>query len=194
MGTTIIIGFDVLASLFTRDVLAGDESFFSLLIGVVGLGTVGSTTALLWSKTGSAPWRDVVVGILLLACIPAFMALVMWASSPVLARVMVLIACLLGGAGNGLLVVQIGTLLQLLSPPALLGRVGGLFQSTVVAGQLAGLLLTPLLVPTIFSMQTYFGLAAAGLMLVALYTVYVLRRTRPGVSTGDAVPGQAVSS
>lgn len=175
-GTMIIIGFDVLASIFTRDVLGGDETFFSLLIGLVGLGAVGSTAFLLGANTRSLPWRDALIGMLLLACIPAGMSLVAGLNSrPDLARLVAAAGCLLGGMGSGLLNVQAGTLLQLLSPPAWLGRMGGLFQSTIVAGQLTGLLLIPLLVPGLVSMPAFFGLNALALVLLVLYVAYWLR-------------------
>lgn len=188
-GTMIIIGFDVLASIFTRDVLGGDETFFSLLIGLVGLGAVGSTAFLLGANTRSLPWRDALVGLLLLACIPAGMALVAWLDRrPDLARLAAAAGCLLGGMGSGLLNVQTGTLLQLLSPPAWLGRMGGLFQSTIVAGQLTGLLVTPLLVPAFVSMPAFFGLNALALVLLVLYVAYWLRLA--AASGGQAGPYQ----
>ena len=89
-----------------------------------------------------------------------------------------LIAAFFGGVGNGLVVIQKGTLLQLLSPAGLLGRVSGFFQSTAVAGQLVGILVTPLLVPGLLPMGVYFGMTTAALVLVAVYTAMSLRTER----------------
>lgn len=191
-GTMMIIGFDVMASIFTRDVLQGNEAFFGLLIGLVGLGAVGSSTFLLAAKGSSTPWRDVLAGMMLLACIPAAMALVGWLDGwPNLARLVAGIGCLLGGVGSGLLNIQAGTLLQLLSPPAWLGRMSGLFQGTVVAGQLTGLLLTPLLVPDFISMTAYSGLNTLALVLLVFYVTFQLRQSTPAVRPAGHYPQPA---
>ncbi len=173
----VIIGYDVLSSIFVRDVLHGGEGLYGVLIGLVGLGTVGSTVMLMARKKESGQWRDVIVGLALLALIPASLVLSIWVGRAGLARLLVGSACLVGGVGNGLINVQVGTLLQLLSPADLLGRVGGLYQSTAVAGQLLGMLLVPVLVPGILSIGLYFLLSTVILAILILYAVLSLRHS-----------------
>jgi MFS family permease len=179
LGIIVIVGFDVLGAVFIRDVLKGSEGFFGLLIGLVGLGTLGASFLLMIQRENHDPWRDVVLGMLLLATLPASLALGTWVNQPVIARLLAIGGSLLGGVGNGLLVIQMGTLLQLLSPPALLGRMGGVFQSTAVAGQLVGIVLTPLFVPGLLSMGGYLGLGTLALGILVLYTILTLRRSAP---------------
>ncbi len=96
--------------------------------------------------------------------------------------------CLIGGFGNGMLNVQIITLIQLLTPAHLLGRLGGAFQSTAVAGQLAGLLVTPLLVPAVFNYGSYFVVSALAVVLVVIFTAITLglsRRTQASQAAAD---------
>jgi MFS family permease len=92
----------------------------------------------------------------------------------------VLAACLIGGIGNGLVNVQTSTLLQLLAPTEVLGQVGGFFQSTAVAGQLLGAVLTPILVPLLLPMGTYFTLSTLALAALVGYLTVQLIKTRPG--------------
>lgn len=178
----VFIGFDILAPVFVRDVLHSDEGFFGLLIGLVGLGTVGVTIVLMLRKSRADLWRDILVGLILLGSIPASLWVIAQLGSLNHARLLVALFALIGGMGNGLLAVQVGTLLQLLTPAAVLGRMSGLFQSTAVAGQLAGILLTPLLVPAVLDLGTYFGLSFLVLMAVVLYgwlTQRAEQRTTP---------------
>ncbi len=174
--TCVIMGFDVLASVFTRDVLAGNEGLFGLLIGLIGVGTVVATTGLLIIKGKPNPWRDTLVGLALLATIPGFLMLATLSPTLLWAQLLAVVGCLIGGVGNGLIVVQSGTLLQLLAPPELLGRLGGLLQSTFVAGQLFAIFATPFLVPERLAIGAYFGIAAVALLLIAAGSVLILRR------------------
>ncbi len=164
--TLVISGFDVVSSVFVRDVLKANEQFFGFCIGLVGAGTLLATFWLLLKKGEAHPWRDVLLGISFLACIPLVLSAVTLFSESTLARALGLAACLVGGIGNGLLLVQVSTLLQTLTPSAFLGRIGGLFQSTAVTGQLVGILTTPLLVPAVLSMGGYFGISAIALAIL----------------------------
>jgi MFS family permease len=179
LGIIVIVGFDVIGAVFIRDVLKASEGFFGLLIGLVGLGTLGASFLLMMQRENHDPWRDVVLGMILLAILPASLALAAWMNQPTVARILAIAGSLLGGVGNGLLVIQMGTLLQLLSPPALLGRMGGVFQSTAVAGQLVGIVLTPLFVPGLLSMGAYLGLGTLALGILIVYTALTLRRSVP---------------
>jgi hypothetical protein len=68
----------------------------------------------------------------------------------------------------------------------------GALQSTLVAGQLVGLLLTPLLVPTLLPMGAYFVVATLVLAVLVLAIVLCLRRSQrplpaqPPVEAGGA--------
>lgn len=184
----VIIGFDILAPVFVRDVLGSNESFFGLLIGLVGLGTVGISIALMLRKGQPNPWRDILLGLILLALIPASLWYATQQGSPTQARTLVALFALVGGIGNGLLVIQIATLLQLFTPAVVLGRISGLFQSTVIAGQLAGIVITPLLVPAVLDLGAYFGLSFLALMGVVLYAWLTAGRTTPAPHRAAAVP------
>ncbi len=174
----VIIGFDVLAPIFTREVLQGDEGLFGLLIGLIGFGTVGSAMALMVRKGESKPWRDLVLGLFLVACLPACLAVATWSEAQTASQILAGVGCLLGGVGNGLLVVQAGTLLQLLSPPGLLGRNAGVFQSVMVAGQMIGLLATPLLVPALLSMGDFFFVSTLAMGALGVGALLATQRMR----------------
>ena len=163
----VIVGFDVLASVFIRDVLGEGESFFGLGIGLVGLGTLLASLWLMVRVRKISPWRDMALGLLLLALIPLTLAVSAQIEAQTTARILMLAGCLLGGFGNGLVHIQSATLLQLSSPAAMLGRAGGMMQSTATAGQLIGVLATPLLVPGLLSMAHFFAAAAVLLVFCA---------------------------
>jgi len=177
LAISVIVGFDVLGPVYFRDVLNADEAFFGQSIGLVGLGTLLTSLWLMLRKGNGRPWFDVLTGVLLLGFIPMVLAAATLPQLQTQARWLVLSASLVGGIGNGLIHIQVGTLLQLLSPAALLGRMGGIFQSTAVGGQLTGILITPLLVPALLSMGAFFGLSGVALVLVILITAAILRRT-----------------
>lgn len=167
-GVLVIVGFDVLASVYIRDYLQRGEQFFGLSIGLVGVGTLIASILVMTRKKQSNLWRDVAVGIGFLALIPLSLSIGVFSGNPAFSRILVLFSCLIGGLGNGLLNVQIVSLLQHLTPQHVLGRISGLFQSTAVAGQLIGIVLTPLLVPIILSISTYFLISAMALSALAL--------------------------
>jgi DHA3 family macrolide efflux protein-like MFS transporter len=176
LAILVIIGLDVLSSVYVRDVLLGDEGLYGLIIGLIGLGTVGATVLLMARKGESSQWRDLLTGLALLALIPASLAVAVWLKQAWLARVLVLGASLVGGVGNGFITVQASTLLQLLSPADLLGRISGLFQSVTIGGQLTGMVLVPILVPGLLSMDLYFLLSAVLLAMLVVYAALSLRR------------------
>jgi MFS family permease len=178
LGILVIMGFDVFASVVTRDVLSGDESFFGLMIGLVGLGSVAGTGVLMLRKKAVNPWRDVIIGMLLMAWLPAAVALVSGVNLGQLARPVMLATCLLGGVGSGMAVVQLTTLLQTLTPAAVLGQMSGIYQSTLIAGQLIALAVVPQLVPAMLSMALYFSIATALIVLLALGAALIVRGGR----------------
>ncbi len=178
LGIAVVVGFDVLASVFVRDVLGSGESIFGLLVSLIGVGTVGVAVLIMARSTDRDPWADVILGILLLSVIPLSFAFAYFLPSGPIRIIIAVAGCLIGGAGNGLLNVQMGTLLQLQSPARQLGRVSGAYQSTAVAGQLLGILLTPALVPGLVSMGLYFAAAFIALSILVLWVVYNLRVAR----------------
>ena len=147
------------------------------------MGTVVVSTGLMFQRGEQKPWRDVMIGLALLAGIPAFLALATLPANLTLAKSLAILGCVIGGLGNGLVIVQSSTLLQLTAPPELLGRFGGLFQSTFVAGQMVAIFATPILVPAILPMGTYFGIGALALVLLTVGTAFVLQNTRAPAAT-----------
>jgi MFS family permease len=189
----IFIGFDVLTPLYTRDILSASEKFFGIMIGLVGIGTVGATITLMLRKGNGDPWRDIILGLLTLGIIPVVMSFGTIIHNIHLTRALIIAGCLIGGFGNGMLNVQTVTLIQLLTPAHLLGRLGGAFQSTAVAGQLAGLLVTPLLVPGLMHYGNYFAASALSVLLVVMFTVITLmlsRRTKVSQAATDYPEGK----
>ena len=178
LAILILVGFDVSVSVFIRDFLLADESFMGLSIGLVGVGTLIATMLLLTRKAKNDHWRDVVAGVSLLAIIPLSLTLSIYIGKPEFGRLLVLGGCLVGGIGNGLLNVQVTTLLQTLTPPEMLGRMGGAFQSTAVAGQLVGIVVTPILLAKFLSMGQYYGIAFICLVLLVFYILFNLRQNK----------------
>lgn len=152
-----IIGFDVISSVYFRDILQQSEREYGFAIGLVGIGSLGAGLVILMRKKPSNPWVDLVYGYLLLALIPVSI----WATSSFksieIAQFVVLAACLVGGVGNGFIHVQVGTLLQLLAPPNILGQISGWMQLVMIASQVIGLVFVPLLVPRHLTIPAYFG-------------------------------------
>ena len=192
LGIFVIIGFDALSPVYTRDVLGGKENLFGLLVGLIGLGTLGASAAILFAKGKADPWRGLLLGAILVTAIPAFLGVAAMIRVETVARVLTAAGCLLGGAGCGLLAIQSGTMLQLLSPPSCLGRLGGLFQSTTAAAQLSGIVVAPLLVPAVLPMAMYFCLSTA-MMAVLVLSAVLPPYIRRGLASLRARRSRAVS-
>lgn len=173
-----IVSIDILASIFTRDVLQSGETYFGLLIGMIGFGTLIGAATLMMSKKVSRPWRDVIGGLALMAVLPACMAAGYHISSLAVMRFMVIPVCLVAGYGMGRKLVQDNTLIQTLSPAAMLGRVSGLYQSTIVAAQLIGTILTSAVVPVLIPADAYFGLVALLILAVSLFGAIYFYKNR----------------
>lgn len=178
LGIFVIVGFDILASVFVRDSLRAGEGVFGLLVSLIGVGTVGSSIMIMAGKRERDPWNDVLIGILLLSAIPLAFGVSSFVPSGSIRTLVAIAGCLLGGAGSGLLNIQAGTLLQLLTPASMLGRTAGAFQATATAGQLMGVLLTPALIPRVMSMTGYFIAAFVALSILVLWVLYNLRAVR----------------
>lgn len=177
----VVIGFDSIGAVYVRDFLRAGEGFFGLAIGLVGAGTLLSTIGLMLARGRGDPWSHVLVGVVSLGVLPLLLAIGGAFPGGEAIRVFMVVGTLIGGAGIGLVHVQLFTLLQLLSPPAMLGRVGGLLQMTIVTAQLAGLLVTPALVPSVIPVTGYLALAAGALAAVGLVGAVLVAREKRGV-------------
>lgn len=172
----VFIAFDLTLAVLVRDVLNGSITLKSTLIGLVGLGTVLATFALMLRKGEQKPRSDIVVGLLLLTTIPIAAMLGTSVLLPTIATGVIMVSCLLGGLGQGLALVQIQTLVQTAVPSAALGRVSGIMQSVSMAGQMIGLLMTPLLVPMVISLAVLYGIGTVLMIGVTLFTLIQLRQ------------------
>lgn len=180
LSILVIVAFDVLAPIYIRDVLRQNESFFGLVIGLFGAGTLAATLLLMLRRQISTPWRDVVVGVVLLSVVPLTLSLGATLKGAPFAFWMMVGGCLVGGVGVGLMHVQFNTLIQLLAPAGSLGQSAALMQAFATAGQLCGILLTPLLIPGIFDIASYFFASAIALLVLALALALRNRLTGQG--------------
>ncbi len=183
-----IIGFDVLSSIYCRDVLLQGERVYGLSISLVGIGSLIATMVILTRKKTVNPWKDLIGGFALLGLIPIVLAIVYPIGRINIALYSVLAVCLIGGIGNGLVHVQVGTIMQLITPTEILGQVGGWLQMVMVASQLVGMVATPLLVPSVVKMDTFFlGMS----ILMGAVVVYLLVRVfgKSGRKADEAVIG-----
>ncbi len=180
-----IVGFDVLSSIYTRDVLQQGEQIFGLSISLVGVGALIATMMIMLRKKNLNPWIDLMIGIGLLGLIPLVLAFVIPFGQTTMALYLVLAACLVGGIGNGLAHVQVGTIMQLSSPPEILGQVGGWLQSVMVSSQIIGMVVTPILVPGIIRMDVFFGGMSVIMGLVVVFLAMQMSGlTKPVLSEG----------
>ena len=173
-----IVSIDILASIFTRDVLQSGESYFGLIIGMIGFGTLVGAATLMLTKKASHPWRDVIGGFAIMAILPASMAAGYHVHDLIVLRFITIPICVVAGFGMGRKLVQDNTLIQTLSPAVMLGRVSGLYQSTIIAAQLAGTVLTSALVPIFIPVDVYFGLTAVLILAVSIFGLIFLGRAR----------------
>ncbi|MEW5959824.1 MAG: MFS transporter [Chloroflexota bacterium] len=173
-----IIAFDILGSLFIRDVLGQAENFFGLVIGAVGCGTVLTGFYLLARRDNLDPWQDLKLGLFLLIFLPALLVAAGLLGRSPLATGLALAGAFVGGVGVGFLTIQSSTLLQMLAPSRLLGTVSGYFQAVIVAGQLISIVGVPLLVPGLVSITFFFLLTALALGLVLIYLTLSLSLLR----------------
>ncbi len=179
-----IVSIDILASIFTRDVLLSGESYFGLLIGMIGLGTLVGAATLMLGKKASRPWRDVIIGFAIIAILPASMSVGYHIANLELVRILVIPICMLAGFGMGRKLVQDNTLIQTLSPADMLGRVSGLYQSTIIAAQLIGTVLTSAVVPGLIAVDAFFALVAILILAVSVFgSFFYLRIIRSQKST-----------
>jgi DHA3 family macrolide efflux protein-like MFS transporter len=164
----IIVSFDVLGSVYIRDVLHGDESFLGLIIGILGFGSFLISMMIVLRKGKARYWQDLAWGNFLLAILPLCMTLGYFIPDPFWVKVLILSGAFLGGLGNGFLIIQIGTILQITSPSSMLGRLSGYLEFTMIGGQLFSVILLPILVPGIIPPYLYFLGATAALWMMSI--------------------------
>ena len=175
----VIVGnFDLLGIVFIRDVLRQQASFFGLLVGIVGIGMAASSSWLLLRKGEANHWRELMTGNLFLALLAGSIWLASVLATPGLGAITVIVGCLFGGLGISLVNVQMGTLLQLLSPRDVLGRLSGLLQSALAVGNILALLVTPLFVPAYISTGLFMGIGALAMLFLTVCTILTLYSTR----------------
>jgi MFS family permease len=167
LSILIIVGFDILGSVYIRDVLHGDESFLGIMLSLLGVGSLITTVLVVVRKSKNRNWQDLALGVFLLAVLPLCMALGYMIQNPVLVRVLVVAAGFIGGIGNGFLMIQLSTILQITSPAEILGRLSGYFEFTLIGGQLFSVVMLPLLIPTVIDPMTYFLGSTVALWVVA---------------------------
>ncbi|MGE5672360.1 MAG: MFS transporter [Mycobacterium leprae] len=173
----VYISFDLTLAVYVRDILQGSIALEGLLVSLIGAGTGVAALVLMLLKGGRNLERDYLFGLVLAICLFAAVALGAAGGSGIVAQVIVMVGCLLGGLGIGLENVQGSTLVQRIAPDGWLGRINGSIQSVFTAGQAAGLLIAPLLVPHVVSFTLYFGVGTLVLLLLMLRT---LRAIAPG--------------
>jgi MFS family permease len=171
----VLMAFDVAMAVYIRDVLQTGIAFQGVTGLMIGAGTIAGSSIFLFLKGQRNLWHDVMGGFLLIIALPGALALGDL-SGPQAGRIIVAIGCLLGGFGLGFVNVQAGTLFLRTCPQAILGRVSGVFDAISTAGRLVGMILTPLLVPTVVSFKGYFGAASFLLLMALVYTAVVLGR------------------
>jgi MFS family permease len=172
----VLISFDIAIAVYVRDILQTGIAYKGIMGGMVGTGTILGTGAFFLLEGRRNPWRDLLGGLLLVTALPAALAAGGLWLAPAAARAGVAAGCFVGGLGIGIVNVQGATLFQRLAPRGWLGRLGGIFQSLLMVGQLAGIFLTPLLVPHVVSFGVYFGIATVLLLTANLLTALGIAR------------------
>jgi MFS family permease len=191
----LLIGnFDLLGPVFVRDTMQLGASFYGVLIGCVGAGMLLGSLFLMVRKGRPQYWRDIVVGMIMLASLPAIIYVISLGQPRFIGVTVLIVGCLLCGTGSSFLLVQEGTLLQLLSPLEVLGRMSGLFQSVMGIAQLLLLLLSPLVSPVLIPIGTYLGIGALLMLLLALCTIITLYRTRKNIVSNNGAEIGSVAS
>ena len=100
LAIVVIMGFDVLGSIYVRDVLLADEGLFGALIGLVGFGSVLSAGWLMLRRRQQDPWQDLTWGLVLLSGIPLLMAVGFWIGDPQTAKWVTAFGSPDGGTGQ----------------------------------------------------------------------------------------------
>jgi MFS family permease len=186
----IIVGFDILGSVYIRDVLGGDESFLGLMISLIGIGSFITTLLVVLRKSGERNWPDLALGVFLLAVLPLGMALGYIITDPGAVKVLVIVCCFVGGLGNGFLMIQVTTILQITSPQQILGRLSGYLETSIIGGQLFSVVMLPIFVPNVIDPMVYFLAATVALLVVSLLIVFQSR----SILRGSSIDGGELKS
>ena len=169
LGMTMLVAFagvdNVAIVYLVRDTLGGGAAAYGAAMAIFGIGMVaGSVLVVRYTE-----WRAerILVGAVLATAVSA----VMLGLAPTLG--IVYVAQVIGGMGNGIDVAAQTTLIQRLSPPAMLGRMAGASNSAIAVGFLIAYLGGGALVDAT-SPQTAFLVASVGTLgvLVVLLPVW----------------------
>ncbi len=162
LGTSAINALEIV---YAQTILHTTDSGYGLLVSAWGVGVLLGTLAVSRLVQRIEPERLFMASMALLGS-----TFVLYAYAPTLS-VAILIG-IVGGWGNGILVNLIQTLLQNLTPSALMGRVGGFFttarDTTVVIGLLlSGVLSDVLGIQTVFVLSGIVVVVTAGLSFLS---------------------------
>jgi MFS family permease len=176
---TVVAGaslvFEVAVALRMLDLGQSGVGYLGAMTGIGGI--VGGFTALVLAGRKRISF-DFGIGVLLWAA--PLVILAAWPTLPAALGAMVLI-----GVGNSLVDVNAFTILQRIVPDAVMGRVFGAVESTLVAGMALGALIMPLFITTVGLRG---GLAIIGVSVTALVVAGVAGLNR--IDTTTLAPAQ----
>ena len=178
-GQTVIAGaslvFEVAVALRMLDLGQSGVGYLGAMTGIGGI--VGGFAALVLASRKRISF-DFGIGVLLWAA--PLVILAAWPTLPAALGAMVLI-----GVGNSLVDVNAFTILQRIVPDAVMGRVFGAVESTLVAGMALGALIMPLFIATVGLRG---GLAIIGVSVTALVVAGIAGLNR--IDTTTLAPAQ----
>ena len=165
--------------------LHGGDSSYGLFVTTWGAGAV--VASIIFARIPTRP-----LGVILCTAVGALgCAFVGFAAAPSVATAC--IAAFVGGAGNGLYVPSIISLVQRLTPPDLHGRLMGAVESLGALSVALGLPLGGALAALTSPRTAFATLGAATLVVTAVYVRLVLTSLEPsGERAPDATPGPLV--
>ena len=179
VGMFAIRCFGALMAVYVRDILSATSSLFGLLNSMVGLGMIIATQFIHRAGRNKPKKNLVVFGLLVAGCFIGFLAAIGTVPTTFLG--------MLGlGFGVAFVFIPAQTLLQQVTPMAMLGRVTSALMSSLAVTQVAALTLSGSLAQTIGIRNLYFASAA---LLVLLATVgYRQLSSKSSAETSEVSP------
>ena len=177
VGMFAIRCFGALMAVYVRDVLTATSSLFGVLNSMVGLGMIIATQFIHRAGAKRPKKNLVVMGLLIAGCFIAFLAAV--------GTVPTTFIGMLGlGFGVAFVFIPAQTLLQQVTPTAILGRVTSALMSSLAFTQVAALTLSGTLAESIGIRNLYFG--SAGLLILLAFIGY--RQLNAGDGATEETP------